>query len=112
MLKQKFGVKELIFLLDNKLDDKVAFTQDEDGYLMGIDFDLDKLLDKVKSNKIDEIISYLHKKLAFLKKYGYEIEEIIYVPHLSIPDMIYVSFFKPVNSTNNIDWGEVLYEKK
>jgi len=108
MIKKTFSDKELIKLLENNLSFSF-FSKDENGYLLGIDFDLDKLLNKLKSNKVDVIVSYIQRKLSFLKEYGYEIEKIIYIPHLSIPDIIYVSFFKPIKS--NSDWGEVLYAK-
>ena len=104
-MKQKIKDKELIFLLGEEL----SSLKDEDGYLMGINFNLKKLLNEVNSDKVDVIVSYIQEKLSFLKKYGYEIEEIIYNPHLFIPDTIYVSFLKPVNDN---DWEEVLYAKK
>ncbi len=109
MKKQTFSTKEWIDLLEeNSIPSD--FIKDESGYLMGIDFDLKKLLDETNSNEVDSIIAYIQEKLFFLKEYGYEIEEIIYIPHLFISDTIYVSFFKPI--TDDCDWGEVLYAKK
>ena len=105
MIGQKIKDKELVSLLGEELN----YSKDENGYLIGIEFNVNKLLNKVNSNKVDIIISYIQGKLSFLEKYEYEIEEIIYNYHLSIPDTIYVSFLKPVN---DIDWGEVLYAKK
>ena len=102
MIKKTFSDKELIKLLENNLS-FLSFSKDENGYLLGIDFDLDKLLNKLKSNKVDVIVLYIQKNLSFLKEYGYEVEEIIYIPHLSIPDIIYVSFLKSIK--NNSDWG-------
>ena len=108
MIEKTFSNRELTELLGNSLSFS-SFFRDKEGYLIGIDFNLEKLLSEVNSNKVNVIASYIQEKLSFLKKYGFEIEEIIYLPHLSIPDTIYVSFLKPVND-NNI--GKVLYAKK
>jgi len=108
MVGKTFSNQKLIELLENNLFSS-SFTKDKEGHLIGINFNLEKLLSEINSNKVDVIVSYIQKKLSFLKKYGYEIEEIIYLPHLSIPDTIYVSFIKPVNDN---DFGEVLYAKK
>ncbi len=108
-MKKIFSDKKLISLLEENLIPS-NFDKDENGYLMGVDFDLEKLLDEINSNEVDSIISHIQEKLFFLKEYGYEIEEIIYIPHLFISDTIYISFLKPI--TNNCNWGEVLYAKK
>ena len=108
MVEKTFSDRELIELLGNSLSSS-SFFRDKEGYLIGINFNLEKLLNEVNSKKINVIVSYIQEKLFFLKKYGFEIEEIIYLPHLSIPDTIYVSFLKPVNDN---DVGEVLYAKK
>ena len=108
-MKKSFSDKKLISLLE-KNSIPSNFSKDENGYLMAIDFNLEKLLNEINSNEVNSIVFHIQEKLSFLKEYGYEIEEIIYVPHLLKPGKIYVSFLKPI--TDNCDLGDVLYEKK
>ena len=108
MIGKTFSDKELIMLLENNLS-FLSFSKDEKGHLISIDFNLEKILNEINSNRVAVIVSYIREKLYFLKQYGYEIEEIIYVYHFSISDIIiYISFLRPVNN----NFGKILYAKK
>jgi len=105
MVRKTFSDKELIKLLNDKL-----FSKDEEGHLISIDFRLEELLKEAGTDEIDGIMAYIQNELSFLKEYGYEIEEIIYSPHIYTSSMVYVSFLKPIKK--ECDWGEVLYARK
>jgi hypothetical protein len=105
MVGKTFSDKELVKLMGD-----MTFRKSKEGYLIGVDFRLEEILKKAGTKKINKIVAYIQNELSFLKKYGYEIEEIIYSPHIFTPSMIYVSFLKPIKKECN--WGEVLYARK
>jgi hypothetical protein len=116
MVGQRISDKELAELLKlNDIDETYFKSFDENDRIKYISFKVNYILldkmnkkdtDKVSS---DEVVSFLKEKLSFLKDYGYKIEEILYLQHISIPDTFWVSFLKPIN--NNLD-DNVIYRRE
>jgi len=104
-------VSGLTMFSDNKTDKKGQknyYSPD------AITFNLECVFETLDKEKLtyEEITNFIQEQTAFLKEYGYEVEEIIYTEGLFIPDRIDAFFIKIYEDLENKSYKKLIYQKK
>ena len=79
-----------------------------------ISFNLECIFEILNKEQLtyEEITNFIQEQVAFLREYGYEIEEIIYTEGLFIPDYIDALFVRTYENLENKNGKRLIYKKK